>query len=134
MDDRKQAINTARQRKATTPEAEAHGKGGVVPPIHTRWRPGESGNPKGRPKGAATSFACVLEQELERQVEGDPTLGDGGQISRRRRLVRALLTAAERGDPWAVRLAFERVWPSPKPADSEPQIRFVYLDEQDRSA
>ena len=128
MSSRKQAIN--REPKAS----EGAGKGGVIPPIETRWKPGQSGNPKGRPKGAATSFERVLEQELERQVEGDSAQGDDGRISRRRRLVRALLAAVERGDPWAVRLAFERVWPSSRPGDSEPQIRFVYLDEQDRSA
>ena len=62
----------------------------MIPPIETRWQPGQSGNPKGRPKGAATSFERVLEQELERQVDGDSLLGDEGRISRRRRIVRAL--------------------------------------------
>ena len=52
------------------------GKGGVVPPVETRWKPGQSGNPNGRPKGAATSFERVLEQELERHVPGDPNPGD----------------------------------------------------------
>ena len=124
----KHAINTG------GPAADEAGKGGVIPPVETRWKPGQSGNPKGRPKGAATSFERVLEQELERQVDGDPTLGDDGRISRRRRLVRALLAAVERGDPWAVRLAFERVWPALKADDDGPQIRFVYLDQQDAGA
>ncbi len=39
--------------------------------------------------GAATSLDRVLEQELERLVEGDPSLGDEGRTSCRRRLVRA---------------------------------------------
>jgi hypothetical protein len=81
----KQAINTE--------AADGAGRGGVIPPIETRWQPGQSGNPKGRPKGAATSFERVLEQELDRQVDGDSTLGDDGRISRRRRIVRALLAA-----------------------------------------
>jgi hypothetical protein len=124
----KQAINTGGAA------ADGAGKGGVIPPVATRWRPGQSGNPRGRPKGAATSFERVLEQELERQVDGDPTLGDDERISRRRRLVRALLAAVERGDPWAVRLAFERVWPALKADDDGPQIRFVYVDQQDTEA
>ncbi len=46
-----------------SPEA---GRGGVVPPRETRWQPGESGNPSGWPKGAATSLDRILEQELDR--------------------------------------------------------------------
>lgn len=128
MSNEKQAINTVE------PTTEGAGKGGVIPPLETRWKPGQSGNPNGRPKGAATSFERVLEQELDRQVDGDPTLGDDGRISRRRRLVRALLAAVERGDPWAVRLAFERIWPALKGEGQGPDIRFVYLDDQDRLA
>jgi hypothetical protein len=124
----KQAINTGKD------EVQGAGKGGAIPPVETRWKPGESGNPKGRPKGAATSFERVLEQELERQVGGDSTLGDEGRISRRRRLVRALLAAVERGDSWAVRLAFDRIWPALKPDDEGLQIRFVYLDRQNAEA
>lgn len=109
------------------------GRGGNIPPVETRWRPGESGNPNGRPKGSKTSFERILEQELDRLVAGDPDL-DGGRITRRRRLVRALLSAVERGDPWAVRLAFERIWPNVEAETPESLIRFVYLDEQDRDA
>jgi hypothetical protein len=124
----KQAISTGEQA------TDGAGNGGVIPPPETRWKPGQSGNPKGRPKGAATSFERILAQELDRQVDGDPTLGDDGRISRRRRLVRALLAAVERGDPWAVRLAFERVWPALKADTAGQQVCVVYLDEQDRNA
>ena len=37
------------------------------PPENTRWQKGESGNPKGRPKGSK-SFATVLEEELNRKI------------------------------------------------------------------
>ena len=59
------------------------GNGVVVPPEATRFKPGRSGNPNGRPKGAATSLDRILEQELERLVEGDASLGDEGPITRR---------------------------------------------------
>ena len=117
----------------TTPARSQAGRGGNVPPDESRWQPGESGNPKGRPKGAATSFEKVLEQELDQLVDGDPVLDDG-RITRRRRLVRALLGAVERGDPWAVRLAFERIWPILERERPESQVQFVFLDEQDRDA
>jgi len=126
MSDRNQAKNRGGSL------ADSAGRGGVVPPHESRWKPGESGNPNGRPKGAATSFERVLAQELERQVPGDPNFGDEGRICRRRRLVRALLDAVERGDSWAVRLAFERIWPVGK-SDNLPNVLLVF-DEQDRHA
>ena len=108
------------------------GRGGVVPPKETRWRPGKSGNPKGRPKGATTSLDKILEQELERLVEGDASLGDDGRISRRRRLVRTLLDAAERGDARAAKLLLDRVWPAAK---EEPKSAVIlHFDAQDASA
>jgi len=45
------------------------------PPVGTRWRPGQSGNPKGRPKGAkniATILNNALNQMLEIQEKGKP--------------------------------------------------------------
>ena len=47
-----------------SPEA---GNGGVVPPEATRFRPRESGNPKGRPKGAATKKPRSAAERREAQ-------------------------------------------------------------------
>lgn len=33
------------------------GRGGIIPPVENRWKPGQSGNPKGRP----TAGACIVE-------------------------------------------------------------------------
>jgi hypothetical protein len=38
------------------------------PPRHTQFKPGMSGNAKGRPKGAK-NFATVLEHELRARIE-----------------------------------------------------------------
>ncbi len=109
------------------PEA---GRGGVVPPEATRFRPGRSGNPKGRPPGAETSFERIVEQELDRPVEGDTSLGDEGRIPRRRRLVRALLDAAERGDGRAAKPMLDRIWPATKQESKQPIE--LYFDAQGR--
>ena len=111
-----------------SPEA---GNGGVIPPKETRFKPGQSGNPKGRPKGAETSLEKILEQELERLVEGDPSLGDQGPISRRRRLVRVMLDAVERGDTRVAKLVLDRVWPVPAGEGESKRPVLIYLDALD---
>ena len=37
------------------------------PPRHTRFKPGQSGNPNGRPKGTQ-NFATILQQQLRKKV------------------------------------------------------------------
>ena len=116
------------------PESPEAGSGGVIPPRQTRFKPGVSGNPNGRPKGAATSLEKIIEQELERLVEGDPSLGDQGPISRRRRLVRAMLDALEQGDPRVARLVLDRIWPMPVgEGESKPTV-VLRFDAQDAEA
>ena len=41
------------------------------PPVRTRFKPGQSGNPRGRPKGSK-SIDQVLRQALERRVSPIP--------------------------------------------------------------
>ena len=36
------------------------------------WKPGESGNPKGRPKGSKNSFESIVRSKLDEQVAGAP--------------------------------------------------------------
>lgn len=38
------------------------------PPVHTRWKPGQSGNPRGRPKGSR-NVRTVLEEALKKQIQ-----------------------------------------------------------------
>ena len=69
------------------------------PPAHSRFRPGASGNPSGRPKGAK-SFTTDLRDELAELVE----LHDGAKtitVSKQRVVVKHLVEAAMKGDPRA---------------------------------
>ena len=43
---------------------------GLPPPVHTRWKPGQSGNPGGRPKGE--SIVALMRRVLERDHHGKP--------------------------------------------------------------
>jgi hypothetical protein len=47
------------------------------PPLHSRFKPGQSGNPRGRPKGTL-NFATDLEQTLAALI----TLNEGGKSKR----------------------------------------------------
>jgi hypothetical protein len=38
------------------------------PPLHTQFKPGRSGNTKGRPRGSK-NFSTVIEQELRARIE-----------------------------------------------------------------
>lgn len=72
------------------------GNGGSVPPMETRWRPGQSGNPAGRPKGTG------LTDRLRVLLDAD----DGAALER---IVRAVIAAAEAGDAAFVRMLWDRL-------------------------
>jgi hypothetical protein len=66
------------------------------PPIHTRFKPGQSGNPSGRPKGSK-NFRTFLQQVLKETV----TLREGARVrkmSKREAIVRGLVVGAMKGD------------------------------------
>jgi hypothetical protein len=66
------------------------------PPAHTRFKPGQSGNPKGRPKHDRNLKTEFLEElsEIIRVREGDREM----KISKQRAFVKALVAAAIKGD------------------------------------
>src|SRR5438552_9846043 len=72
------------------------GVGYGKPPAATRFKPGKSGNPKGRPKGSA-NLATDLSAELGEQI----TVREGGRprrISKQRALIKSLMAKALQGD------------------------------------
>jgi uncharacterized protein DUF5681 len=68
-------------------------------PIH-RWKKGESGNPKGRPKG------CKNKSTKQAQILAQGMLNDEVIL-----LVRKLLEKALEGDMTAMKLCIERILP-----------------------
>jgi hypothetical protein len=66
-----------------------------------RFKPGQSGNPKGRPPGSRNKTLVALEQLGADEVEG---------------IVRALIEKAKSGDAMAARPILDRVWPARKGA------------------
>ena len=77
-----------------------HEVGYGKPPQHTRFQPGESGNPRGRPNGTKNLKTDLMEELGEKIL-----VHEGGQarkLSKQRALVKALLARALKGDARAV--------------------------------
>jgi hypothetical protein len=69
------------------------------PPRHTRFKPGQSGNLKGRPKGTK-NFATVMDKELSTKIEVTEN-GRRRRISKREAIVKQTVNKAASGDPKA---------------------------------
>jgi hypothetical protein len=63
-----------------------------------RFPPGVSGNPAGKPVGARNGLTLLAESLAADRAE---------------RILATLFDLAERGDPVALRLVVERIWPRP---------------------
>jgi hypothetical protein len=72
-----------------------------APPKDTRFRPGQSGNPSGRPAGSR-SKTCVALDALAQ--------GEAAEI------VKAMIEKAKEGDGQSGRVILERIWPPRKGA------------------
>jgi hypothetical protein len=76
--------------------------GYAKPPVHTQFQPGQSGNPKGRPKGSL-NLATVLERALREKV----AINEGGRrkvITKLDAAVKQVVNKAAQGDPKATQL------------------------------
>lgn len=86
-----------RKRSKTKP---AYKVGYGKPPLENRFQPGQSGNPKGRPKGhknLATDLKEVLQERVPVQENGKIR-----KMTKQRALVVATFNRALKGDPKAV--------------------------------
>ena len=72
------------------------------PPRTTRFKPGVSGNPKGRPKGAK-SLTTAVNKELRAKVDVTEN-GKHKRITKQQALVKHLVNKAAGGDPKALPL------------------------------
>src|SRR5215471_3804690 len=88
------------------------------PPEATRFRPGRSGNPNGRPKGARNS-SILLNQALDKKV----TVKEGGRqrtITKREAAFTQLANKAAAGDKRAIQLLMSELRQMQQQPDATP--------------
>ncbi len=74
----------------------------TAPPVHTRWKPGQSGNPKGRPKCLTLSEA--YRRELAKIDKTDPQGRTFAEV-----LAEQMIVKAKTGDVAALKEVADRV-------------------------
>jgi hypothetical protein len=94
-----------RDRDSSPEEKHDYAVGYGRPPVHTRFKPGQSGNPKGRRKGSKSPKA-LLEEALARPI----TIMEGGRrrtITQGQALIMAQMAQALKGDLRAANSIFK---------------------------
>jgi hypothetical protein len=77
------------------------------PPPATRFKPGQSGNPKGRPK-AAKNFATALSEELNGLVAVTEN-GKRRKLTRRQVIAKQMVNKATNGDTKVLPILFNEI-------------------------
>ncbi len=88
------------QAESTAPKQYEVGYG--KPPKKTQFKPGQSGNPKGRTKGSKNGIYTYIQRELNSSI----TLTDGSKITKEQGFARQLTNKALRGDIQSQKLLF----------------------------
>jgi hypothetical protein len=95
----------------TTKESEGGGAGDYAvgygrPPLHTRFKPGQSGNPRGRPTGPKSILGLLIEA-LEERTAVTTEDGKRRRIAKRKLGLRRLADKFAGGDPNATRIVLD---------------------------
>ena len=99
------------------------------PPKDTRFKPGSSGNPRGRPKGSK-NLSMDLREELSERI---PIREDGKQrrISKQRAVIKSLIAKALKGDTRAANSVLELVQKLFPPEDTSPDTEQLTQADQE---
>ncbi len=98
------------------------------PPTGTRFKPGQSGNPNGRPKGSV-NLKTDLRSELSERIrirEGERSL----KVSKQRAMLKALVAKALKGDARAANVVLTLVGKLFEPEAAAEQVPTLTSDDQ----
>lgn len=99
------------------------------PPKKGQFKPGQSGNPKGRPKGAKNLKTELLE-ELTERIEIKES-GKARKVSKQRGMIKALTIKALSGDARAANIIFGLILKVTGDAEQEPEeVNLTEIDAQ----
>lgn len=99
------------------------------PPKSTRFQPGQSGNPRGRPSGQR-NLATDIEQELSETI----LVNEGGRqtvITKQRAMIKALLAKALKGDTRASGVLIQLAQAIEQAKEARHSV--IALDQEDRA-
>ncbi len=119
-------------KKPKKPAANASGSDYEVgygkPPRHTRFQPGRSGNPRGRPKGTNNLKTDLMEELGEKIVirEGDRSQ----KISKQRALLKSVVNRAIKGDARATSIALSTMMRLLDTGEGAPAVTESLLDDE----
>ena len=98
------------------------------PPAKTRFKPGQSGNPNGRPKGSV-NLKTDLRSELSEKIrirEGERSL----KVSKQRAMLKALVAKALKGDARAANVVLTLVGRLFEPEAAAEEVPTLTSDDQ----
>ena len=99
------------------------------PPVHTRFKPGQSGNLKGRPKGTKN-----LETDLREELSERIVVREGRterRISKQRALLKSLTAKAIKGDTRAATVLFNMILRVLEAAPNDPDTAPLTAEERE---
>ncbi len=98
------------------------------PPKHTRFQPGRSGNPRGRPKGTKNLKTDLMEELGERIVVRE---GDRPQkVSKQRALLKSVVNRAIQGDARATAIALSTMMRLLDTGEGAPDVEDDLFDDE----
>ena len=99
------------------------------PPRHTRFRPGQSGNPRGRPKDAK-NLSTLVHEALNEPVDVAEN-GRRRKVSKRRAIITQLVNRSAQADLKATQILLAIVQEIERRSEAEPaETTFAAADEK----